>query len=405
MNRRQFLINLCALGGCAGIGGMLLDSRQSKIQPLPKAPIQNPSQAEAKERHDVRKAKEIFENIVAAGFEPREAMFWEKTSDGFVRCLLCPTFCTLKPYERGRCRVRVSLENRLVTLVYGKPCSVAIDPIEKKPVFHLLPGSKSFSIATAGCLLGCRYCQNWQISQVKPEDIGHEDLPPENVVEAAISTKCKSIAYTYTEPTIFYEYMYDTARIAKGKGLYNVVVSCGYINPEPLKMLAPFLDVMKVDLKGFTEKFYRSVCGGRLEPVLQTLCLLKECKVLIDIVTLVVPTLNDDSETMNAMFKWIMEKLGPDVSLFLSRFHPTFQLKNLPPTPLYIMENLRNDAMKAGLRYVYLGNVPGSEGENTYCPSCKKLLVGRIGYTLTEMNIKEGKCNFCGTPIPGIWGK
>ncbi len=400
MKRRQFLVNLCATGACAGIAGILLDQAFNEAGSLQ---TDTRGRRSARDNYDLAAAKNTLKRIEEAGFPPREAMFWEKTPEGLIKCTLCPTFCILRPYERGKCRVRFSLENKLVTVVYGHPCSVNIDPIEKKPVFHLIPGSKSFSIATAGCLLGCRYCQNWQISQENPENLSSEEFLPEKVVQAALATGCKSVAYTYTEPTIFYEYMYDTAKIAKEKNLYNVVVSCGYINPEPLKQLIPFLDVMKVDLKGFSERFYQSVCGGSLEPVLATLQQLAESKVLIDIVTLVVPTYNDDREQMNLMFRWILEKLGPGVSFFLSRFQPTYQLKNLPPTPVNLMEKLREDAMKAGLKFVYLGNVPGSQGENTFCPKCNKLLIGRIGYQLTDMNIKGGKCAFCAASIPGIW--
>lgn len=373
---------------------MLVDSWS---RPSPGAPM--PSVAP----YDLSVARRQLQAIEAQGFPAHDALYWEKTASGLIRCTLCPTFCELRPFERGRCRVRVSLENRLATLVYGRPCSAAVDPIEKKPVFHLLPGSGSFSIATAGCLLGCRYCQNWQISQENPENLTAHDLPPDKVVAAALQSDCRSIAYTYTEPTIFYEYMRDTALLAKEKGLYNVVVSCGYINPEPLRELLPVVDVMKVDLKGFTEKFYRTVCGGSLKPVLDTLEILGGAGKLIDIVTLIVPTLNDDLEENRAMFRWIVERVGPDTCLFLSRFHPTYQLKNLPPTPVSTVETLREEALGAGIRYVYLGNVSGHDGENTYCPTCRKLLIGRRGFLVTAMAVQAGRCPDCATVIPGIW--
>jgi pyruvate formate lyase activating enzyme len=400
MNRRQFLADLCLVLGGAGIAGLMWPSGAPGPSPTPAG---SPAPPAAAERFDPATGRARLAELERLGFHPREAMFWEKTSDGRVRCLLCPTFCTLRPYERGNCRVRFGLENRLVTVVYGRPCSVAIDPIEKKPVFHYLPGSTSFSLATAGCLLSCRYCQNWQISQADPESLEAYDLAPAQVVETAAAQGCRTIAYTYTEPTIFYEYMFDTARLAKARGIGNVVVSCGYLNPEPLAHLAPFLDVMKVDLKGFTERFYRTVCGGTLAPVLATLQGLARTKVLIDIVTLVVPTLNDDEPTMTAMFTWIHQHLGPDVSLFLSRFYPTFQLRNLPPTPVATLERLRDLALATGLRYVYLGNVPGHPAESTYCPGCHKLLIGRVGYQLTERHISRGACAFCGHAIPGVW--
>ncbi|NLI75355.1 MAG: AmmeMemoRadiSam system radical SAM enzyme [Candidatus Riflebacteria bacterium] len=398
MNRRQFLLDLCTIAGAAGIAGLLAEP---DLSPNPSA---RPSpRSAAPDRFDPAEGRRGLLALEQKGFTPREAMFWEKAGGGKVRCLLCPKFCVLRPYERGNCRVRVGLENRLATLVYGRPCSVAVDPIEKKPVFHYLPGSTAFSFATAGCLLSCRYCQNWQISQADPETLDAHDLPPDQVVAAAAREGCRSIAYTYTEPTIFYEYMYDTARLARASGIGNVVVSCGYINPEPLAQLATVLDVMKVDLKGFTERFYRTVCGGTLAPVLATLEGLARTRVLIDVVTLVVPTLNDDEPTMLAMFRWLHERLGPDISLFLSRFHPTFRLRNLPPTPPETLERLRDLAMATGLRYVYLGNVPGHAGESTFCPSCHKVVVGRVGYQLTERNLRDGCCAFCGTRIPGVW--
>jgi len=396
MNRRQLLLNLCSIAGCAGIAGLLLNQTQSS------APSRQ-SATGASARFDPLEARKKLQLLESKGFHPREAMYWEKAPGGLIRCTLCPKFCSLRPFERGNCRVRVSLENRLATLVYGRPCSVAIDPIEKKPVFHFLPGSTAFSFATAGCLLACRYCQNWQISQANPEDLDSEDLPPEAAISAAARSGCRSIAYTYTEPTIFYEYMLDTARLAREAGLGNIVISCGYINPEPLAQLTPFLDVMKVDLKGFTQRFYRTVCGGTLDPVLKTLEGLSHTKVLIDVVTLVLPTLNDDMATMEKMFRWLHEKLGPDISLFLSRFHPTFQLRNLPPTPEETVAKLREKAMQIGLRYVYVGNSTGHEGENTYCPNCHKVVIGRVGYQLTENHIVKGVCEFCKTAIPGVW--
>lgn len=400
MNRRQFLNACCSCLGVGGIAGMLWNSYGSHFIANPSGP---PSTPVERDRFDTAEARRTFLNLEKLGFSGREAKYWEKTSRGRVRCTLCPTYCELRPYERGHCRVRFSLENRIVTVVYGKPCSIAVDPIEKKPVFHLLPGTTSFSLATAGCLLGCRYCQNWQISQARPEECEAFDLPPEKAVQSALAEGCRSIAYTYTEPTIFYEYMLDTAKQAHQAGLKNVVVSCGYINPEPLKELVPFIDVYKVDLKGFTEQFYRTICGGSLSPVLSTLQELARHQVLIDIVTLVVPTLNDNRETLNAMFHWIKDHVGSNVSLFLSRFYPTYQLRNLPPTPIDLVVRLREDAMAVGLSFVYLGNVTGHEGENTYCPSCRQLLIGRVGYSVTVNHLRNSACPHCGTRIPGIW--
>lgn len=400
MNRRLFLIDACTVVAGGVLGKLLLDSHPPGLQLQPE---KGSMEHRGRHAYDRANAESALRKLEARGLTPRDAMYWSRTPDGSIRCELCPRFCTLKPFERGLCRVRISLENRLGTLVYGRPCSVAIDPIEKKPVFHFLPGSTSFSIATAGCLFGCRYCQNWQISQIGPEDCDFHDLPPERVVSQAMANGCKSIAYTYTEPTIFYEYMLDTAKLARAAGLANIVISCGYINPEPLRELLPWLDVMKVDLKGFTEKFYRSICGGSLAPVLTTIEQIARSQVLVDIVTLVVPTLNDDQETCSRMFSWLVDHAGPDISLFLSRFMPTYRLRGLPPTPLEKLESLRKQAMAAGLKYVYLGNIPGHEGENTFCPGCGKRVVERFGFSIGEMHITKGACAFCGTRIPGRW--
>ncbi len=403
MNRRRFLIDACTVAAGISLGGLLLDGR-SKRGPTPVSPERDhPEGVAGRHAYDRAAAEAKLRSLEAAGLSPRDAMYWSRTPDGLIRCELCPRFCTLKPFERGLCKVRISLENRLGTLVYGRPCTAAIDPIEKKPVFHFLPGSTAFSIATAGCLFGCRYCQNWQISQIGPEECDFYDLPPGRVVADAVSNGCRSIAYTYTEPTIFYEYMLDTSKAARAAGLANIMISCGYINPEPLRELLPWLDVMKVDLKGFTERFYRSVCGGNLAPVLSTIEQLSQSKALVDIVTLVVPTLNDDPAICSDMFRWLMEHVGPDISLFLSRFMPTYRMRGLPPTPLDTLERLRDLAMNTGLRYVYLGNIPGHEGESTFCPGCKKRVVERFGYSVGEMHISKGACAYCGTAIPGRW--
>lgn len=331
---------------------------------------------------------------------------WEKQDCLGVQCELCPFRCFLPEGSRGICRVRMNVAGRLKTLVYGQPVSVHIDPIEKKPVYHMYPGSRIFSIATVGCNLRCSFCQNWEISQCNPEEAKASDqviMSPEQVVNAAIANNCNSIAYTYSEPTVFYEYVLDIARLAKQKGLKNVLVSAGYINPEPLRKLAPYFDVIKIDLKGFNEQFYRKVVGGELKYVLATLKELHKLGVLTEVVNLVVPSLNDDMQEITRMCRWIYDNLGPDTPLFFSRFSPQYRLGNLPSTPIETLEKARKIALDIGLRYVYLGNVPGHEGENTYCPSCRKILIHRYGYTILENNIKNGKCVFCGKEIPGIW--
>jgi len=309
----------------------------------------------------------------------------------------------LRPGERGRCRARENRKGELVTLVHGLPCAVHIDPIEKKPLFHFLPSTNVFSIATAGCNLRCKFCQNWQISQVPPEETYNYNLSPEELVRIAKEKKCPSIAYTYTEPVIFYEYMLDAAKLAKEAGIKNTMHSNGYINPEPLKELCKYLDAANIDLKGFTEEYYQEVCEGHLASVLQTLKTLKEEGVWLEITNLIVPTKNDDPETIRKMCIWIRDSLGTDVPIHFSRFWPMYKLKNLPPTPIETLEKARKIAMDVGLHHVYIGNIPGHAAENTYCPKCGKVLIKRIGYHILKNNIVNGKCKFCGQAIPGVW--
>ena len=323
-----------------------------------------------------------------------------------VQCELCPFRCFLPEGARGLCKVRMNTGSRLKTLVYAQPVTVHVDPIEKKPVYHMKPGSKILSIATVGCNLKCSFCQNWELSQSYPEKTTLAEgrmLSPEQVVALAKKYNCNSIAYTYSEPIIFYEYVMDVAKLAKKNGLKNVMVSAGYINPEPLRKIAPYFDVVKVDLKGFNKRFYRDVVGGRLEYVLETLKELKKQNVLTEIVNLVVPGLNDDPDEIKKMCEWIFINLGPDTPLFFSRFTPQYKLNNLPVTPVETLEKAREIALRSKLKYVYLGNVAGHKGENTFCPSCSRVLVRRYGYSILANNIQNGSCRFCGEKIPGLW--
>ncbi|MCM8770984.1 MAG: AmmeMemoRadiSam system radical SAM enzyme [Candidatus Omnitrophica bacterium] len=332
----------------------------------------------------------------------KEALWWRNICAG-VQCQLCPFHCFLPEGSRGICRVRMNSGNKLRTLVYAQPVAVHIDPIEKKPVYHMLPGSSIYSLATVGCNLRCAFCQNWEISQSYPEQARGEIYLPEEVISDALLSGCKSVAYTYSEPTVFYEYVLDTAKLAKEAGLRNVLVSAGYINPEPLKELSKYFDVIKIDLKGFNEKFYRDVVGGHLPFVLNTLLELKKLGILTEVVNLVVPGLNDNLDEIKKMCEWIYVYLGPDTPLFFSRFSPQYKLMNLAPTPIETLEKARDIAMAQGLNYVYIGNVPGHPAENTYCPNCKRIIVRRYGYDVLEVNIKDGRCAFCGRKIPGIW--
>jgi pyruvate formate lyase activating enzyme len=321
---------------------------------------------------------------------------------GRIQCELCPTECVLEDYQVGGCKVRINKGGVLYSLVYGKPCAVHIDPIEKKPFYHFLPATSAFSIATVGCVLGCKFCQNWEISQAKPEETDFQDLPPADVVRLAAYYNCKSVTYTYTEPTVFYEYMYDTAVIAKRHGIKNTVHTCGYIKEKPLRALSKYLDGADVDLKAFTEDFYGRVCGGRLKPVLDAIIILKEEGVWLEITNLVIPTLNDNMREIKQMCQWILRNVGADVPLHFSRFFPYYKLKNLPPTPLKTLVEARATAMDVGLKYVYIGNIM-TDAMHTYCPHCGKILIERIGYSIRQNNIVGGRCRFCGEAIAGVW--
>jgi pyruvate formate lyase activating enzyme len=321
---------------------------------------------------------------------------------GDVQCELCPTECVLGNYQVGGCRTRINKDGVLYSLVYGKPCAVAVDPIEKKPFYHFLPATSAFSIATAGCVLSCKFCQNWQISQASPDEVDAQNLPPADVVRQAVYNRCQSITYTYTEPTVFYEYMYDTAQIARNYGIRNTMHSCGYINEKPLRRLAKVLDAADIDLKAFTEDFYSRICGGKLKPVLDSLVVLRQENVWLEITNLVIPGLNDDAKQIGEMCRWIVKELGPDVPVHFSRFTPQYKLKDLPPTPLATLKDAHRIARDSGVRYPYIGNIR-TEAESTFCHKCRRLLIERIGYFVKQNQVVQGKCRSCGTAIPGVW--
>ncbi|MCQ9207462.1 MAG: AmmeMemoRadiSam system radical SAM enzyme [Omnitrophica bacterium] len=333
----------------------------------------------------------------------KEALHYEQIDETTVKCVLCPNECVLKNGQRSFCRVREPKNGKLYSLVYETPCSVHVDPIEKKPIYHMFPGSKAFSIATVGCNLRCKFCQNWQISQEYPESAANRHLPCKSVVDLALKNNCRSIAYTYSEPTVFYEYMLETAGIAREKGVKNIWVTGGFINPKPLRRLCSVIDAANIDFKGMSDKYLRETCGERLKPLLSTIKLTKEMGVWVELTNLVVPTLNDDPAMIKDMCAWIKENLGADTPLHFSRFWPMYQLKNLPPTPLDTLKNAKAIAEMAGLNYVYIGNVPESATGNTACPYCKKIVVKRTGYFVLSNHIINSKCGFCGQKIAGVW--
>ena len=327
---------------------------------------------------------------------------WYEATGRLVRCILCPHDCILGENDRGFCRTRVVKGGRLHSVAYGNPCSVHVDPIEKKPLHHFLPGSEILSLATAGCNLRCLNCQNWEISQKKPEETRNHDLMPAKLARLTGERSIPSIAYTYSEPIIFYEYVRDTAALARELGIRNVLVTAGYISEEPLRELCRVTDAANVDLKSFDDGFYKKIVGGKLKPVLRALEVMREEGVWIEVTRLVVPTHSDDPRDILEMSRWLVRTLGPDVPLHLSRFHPSYKLGGLPPTPVETLERAYEIARDAGLHHVYVGNVPRHSGQVTFCPSCEREVVRRRGYAKPWLGIEDGRCE-CGETIAGVW--
>lgn len=334
---------------------------------------------------------------------PRPALFFEKLPDKKIRCTLCPQSCTVADAERGMCGVRENTGGEYCTLVHSRVCALHVDPVEKKPLFHYRPGTLAFSLATAGCNMECQYCQNWQISQFRPEQVESQLMTPETLVNLCVRSGAPTIAYTYSEPVVFYEFMSDIAAAAKDRNIGNVMISNGYIQAEPLRKLIPRLSAIKVDFKGFSDDFYKRVCRGTLKPVLEALQIMAASGIWLELVMLVVPALNDAPAENAAMFKWIRQNLGDSVPVHLTRFHPMYKLQNLPPTPVRTLERLHQSALDTGLKFVYLGNVPGHPAEHTYCPSCRKLLIRRTGFLTGENLLAGNRCPACRTVIPGVF--
>ncbi len=333
----------------------------------------------------------------------REAMFYENVDERNVQCLLCPRECVISEGKRGFCRNRENQKGKLYTIVYGKPSVVDIGPIEKAPLYHFAPGHSRLCLTCASCNLRCKYCQNWHLSQSSPEDQNCYSYTPEETVKQAQTHNLSSISFTYTEPTVYYEYLYDIAVIAKQMGMKTSIVSNGYIHRDPLLKLLTILDAVKIDLKGFSEKYYEEVCSATLKPVLESLMNVKKEKVWLEVVNLVVPTLNDDPKMIDEMCRWIKENLGVDTPLHFTRFSPNYKLTHLPPTPISTLESAYEIAKRNGLRYTYIGNVPGHIHNSTFCPSCNKRVIHRIHFDILEMNVINGKCKFCNSIIEGKW--
>jgi pyruvate formate lyase activating enzyme len=332
----------------------------------------------------------------------KEARFQVQTPKG-VRCMICPNECSIPEGAAGDCGNRRNFNGTLYSVAYGNPCSVHIDPVEKKPLLHFFPGSLAFSIATAGCNLVCLNCQNWTISQTTPDKTRNEDLMPDKVVDGALAGQCTSIAYTYSEPVTFYEYTCDTAKLARSKGVKNILISAGYILEQPLREMAMYIDAANINLKSFSDEIYTKLNGGTLKPVLNTLKVLKEMKVWLEITNLVIPGWTDDLTMIKKMCEWLHTNGFDDNPLHFSRFHPEYRLTQVPSTPLETLVKARNIALDAGLHFVYIGNVANTDAENTNCPSCHKTVIVRKGYRILQNDIISGKCRNCGHIIPGHW--
>ncbi len=345
------------------------------------------------------------QNILVREEDPskfHKAMYFKNRSGKLLRCLLCPNQCVLSPGEYGLCKARKNLGGDLYSMVYGKIASAHIDPIEKKPFFHVLPGAKAFSIATTGCNLRCSFCQNWEISQVFPFDVRTQEATPEEVVRQAVASRSRILAFTYSEPIIFYEYMLDIAKLAKKAGLKTVVVSNGFIEQEPLKELLQYIDAYKVDFKAFDEKFYKNVTQGKLEPVLATMKTIKESGVWLEVVNLLIVSQNDSDAQIRALARWMKENLGSDVPLHFSRFTPKYKLLNVPPTPVETVIRARKIALEEGLKYVYTGNIYYPGGETTYCPGSGQAVIIREQMFTVYNGLKDGACPD-GESVPGVW--
>lgn len=373
ITRRDFLLKSgCVLCACGAAGGILPELFYG----------------------DVLAKKSPFKKI---------ASHWESIGNKRVRCSLCPNECILDEGDRGACRVRENDGGKLYTLVYSRLATMHVDPVEKKPLNHFMPGSMALSVATAGCNLSCKFCQNWQLSQSAPEDLRSIETPPGSLVRKAVLTKSPVIAFTYNEPTVQYEYIVDASKAAKKRGIKPVIISNGYINPVASKGLVENLDGVKIDFKGFSEKFYRDVCGGHLKDVQNNLETVFSTGKWLETVTLVIPTLNDSPAEIRNMARWVKKNLSADIPMHFTRFHSTYLIKNLPPTPVSTLERCREIAVSEGIKYAYVGNVPGHKWENTYCPKCGAVVIKRGGFFAVRNLLDNGRCPECKMKIPGVW--
>jgi pyruvate formate lyase activating enzyme len=343
----------------------------------------------------------LFPAMGASSSKPGDALYWHPFGDAVV-CELCPHKCVLKEKDIGRCRTRQNIKGALVTHAYANPCALHADPIEKKPFFHFLPATRAYSIGVAGCNLRCLNCQNYTISQHSPDETDTQYLPPEKAVNEAVSQGCSSIAYTYSEPIVWFEYMLDVAKRARASGLKNIMVTAGFINEAPLRELSKYMDAITLDIKSFSDPLYRKLNAGALKPVLNTLVTAQKCKTWVEISNLIVPGWTDDMTMISKLCVWIKQNMGSDIPLHFLRFFPLYKLADLYPTPVETLKNAQKIAREEGLNYTYVGNVAEIDS-NTYCPSCKKPLIVRDGYLIRENSIKKSICPYCKKNINGIW--
>jgi pyruvate formate lyase activating enzyme len=387
ISRREFLQTLARLAPVLGVSGLILS------EPFLLRAFLN-------QHEGIAFAGDATDELLR---EAPRARYWSPAAKGRVQCHLCSRGCLLEEGQRGQCRSRVNAGGEMKSLVYGRPVSVYVDPIEKKPFYHFLPGSQAYSIGTTGCPLRCKFCQNWQTSQASPEDYRVRFTPPGDIVQSVRDRKVPVIAYTYNEPLVFTEYMLDIASAARLRGIRSVMVTCGFMASAALADMCKALDAVKVDLKGYSESFYRDACSAELKPVLRTIRQIAKSRVHLEIVNLVVPTLNDSDKMIADLSDWVMGELGPDVPLHFTRFRPDYQMLHLPPTPIATLERAHSIAIGRGLRYVYVGNTPGHPGNNTFCPSCKKEVIRRRLFFVEEVNVRGGKCGRCGKTIAGVF--
>ena len=385
LNRRDFFKDIAKLGLSAAGGAVLPPALQALLD------FESESLAAGK-------------NSAVSYANYPEAQYYRKLNDGQVQCFLCPNHHIMKPGEVTYCRTRINHQGTLRVLAYNNPCILNIDEIEKGPFYHFLPGTKSLALGIGGCNLRCLYCQNWEASQERPDQTNNIlDLPKEEVAKGADEKKCRTICYTYTEPVVYLEYIKEAAAYTSARGIRNVVCTAGFINPEPLKDMCRHIDAFAVTLKAFNDKFYQKICGQTMAPVLKSMEFIKEQNKWLEIINLIVPTYNDDMKVIEEMCQWVKEHLGAETPIHFGRFMPEYKLRDLPQTPIKIIDQARQIGLEAGLKYVYTFNVAPHEGNNTFCPNCGKAIIKRLGFKILENNCPNGACKLCGTKLPGVW--